>query len=122
MTTASNWRKERGRATEHHVARWFRAHGWDYAQPVGASRQGADITGMPGLAIEVKATKTLTPLAWLRAAASRPGLPLVVARMDGQGPETMDGWIVLMRLDVATRLLHGAGYGDCPAGCEIGEA
>ena len=110
MTTAT--RKRRGSETQTTVARWFAASGWPYAESTGAGRTGSDITGMPGLAVEVKARRDYSPLAWIRQAASNSGLPFVVHRPDGMGPASVASWPVTLRLDDFTRLLHAAGFGD----------
>lgn len=119
MTTATTWRKERGRETERLLAAYWRERGWPYAEPVGAGRQGADITGMPGLAVEVKATRACQPMAWLRQANGRgvleeglSVLPLVVWRPDGMGEAHLREWPALTNVLFMTRLLRAAGYGD----------
>lgn len=116
MTTATTWRKERGRETERLAAAYLTKRGWAYAQPVGASRPGADITGTPGLAAEVKATKSCSPLAWLRQAHTRRQggdvIPFVIWRPDGQGGGGIGTWPVLIEFDYFIGLLHAAGYGD----------
>jgi hypothetical protein len=112
MTTATTWRKERGRETERLLAAYWRERGWPYAEPVGAGRPGADITGMPGLAPEVKAVKSFSPQRWLRQARTHDGTPFVVYRPDGLGPVTIGRWPVILELDEFTRLLRAAGYGD----------
>ena len=105
-------RKRRGAETQTTVATWFREHGWPYAESAGAGRTGNDITGVPGLAIEVKARRDFTPLAWLRQARTGKGLPFVVFRPDGLGPAAIGSWGVLITLEEHTALLHAAGYGD----------
>jgi len=115
MSAAS--RKQRGNATQTEVARWFAQHGWPYAESTGAGRTGSDITGVPGLACEVKARRAFSPLAWIRQAAGSPGLPFVVHRPDGMGPMSVADWPVTLRLSDFTGLLQSAGYGDgkpCP--------
>lgn len=109
---ASQSRKVRGRATEAILAAYYRAHGWNYAERVGAGRPGVDITGMPGLSIEVKARKGFEPVAWLKQAATRPGLPFVVVRPNGLGEKSIDHWLVLMTVEHHTELLRAAGYGS----------
>ena len=52
-------RKRRGAETQTAAAKWFQGHGWPYAESAGAGRTGSDITGVPGLAIEVKARRDL---------------------------------------------------------------
>lgn len=120
MTSA---RRQRASETEHTVAGWFKVNGWPYAEPVGAGRSGTDVTGIPGLLVEVKARRDFRPVEWLRqhrdVSADRVRLPLtaspapvfVVWRPDGMGPLSVASWGVMMRLDDFTALLHEAGYG-----------
>ena len=111
MTATVASRKKRGAETQEAVARWLREHGWPFAESAGAGRPGIDITGTPGLAVEVKARREFSPLAWVRQASTRPGLPFVVHRPDGLGPARVADWPVTMRLADFTLLLRDAGYG-----------
>jgi hypothetical protein len=104
-------RKRRGSETQATVAQWFQVNGWPYAESAGAGRTGSDVTGIPGLACEVKARRDLNLLAWLRQAAAGEGLPFVVHRPDGMGLAAVASWPVTMRLEDFTGLLHAAGYG-----------
>lgn len=110
MNAAS--RKQRGSETQTTVARWFAAHGWPFAESTGAGRQGSDITGIPGLACEVKARRSFSPLAWIKQATAGNGLPFVVFRCDGQGTQSIGEWPVLLTLRQFTTLLQIAGFGD----------
>lgn len=109
-------RKHRGYRSQKVVADWLVQHGWPFAESTGAGRSGSDVTGVPGLHIEVKARRAFSPLAWLRQtgkeAETTAGLPFVVFRCDGQGEANVGEWGCLLRLDDMTRLLHDAGYGD----------
>lgn len=115
MSAAS--RKQRGNHTQTLVARWFGRNGWPWAESTGAGRPGVDVTGLPGLACEVKARRDFSPLAWLRQAetATRGGLPFVVHRPDGMGEQSIADWPVTLRLSHFTALLTAAGYGDGPS-------
>ena len=104
--------KRRGAATQRAVATYLKAHGWPYAEDVGAGRPGVDILGTPGLSIEVKARADFSPLAWLREAAERPGVPMVVHRHRGMADASVDQWPVTLRLADLVVLLRQAGYGD----------
>lgn len=113
----STARKRRGRDTERMVARAFQTNGWPYAQPTGAGAGGKDITGLPGLACEVKARSNFDPMANLRQARrhadSDPGsVPFVVMRPNGYGETTIDQWPVFLELAEFQKLLALAGYGD----------
>lgn len=106
-------RKERGRRTEKVVTEYLAERGWPYAQQTGASRQGADITGTPDIAVEVKARADLSPLAWVRQARKNADgrLPFVVFRPNGMG-ETPGDYLVMLPFQEMVELLQQAGYGD----------
>lgn len=109
----STSRKRRGAATQNLAASWFRDNGWPHAESAGAGRPGIDVTGMPGLAPEIKARRGWSPLAWLKqASGGRDGLPFVLVRPDGMGPASIGSWPVTIRLADFAQLLHDAGYGD----------
>lgn len=99
--------------TQHLVAAFLRGHGWAYAEAVGNGRQGADVTGTPGLSVEVKSLRDdRRPAAMLKQAATRAGLPVVVYRPPGYGPANVADWPVILRFEDAVKLLAAAGYGD----------
>lgn len=111
MTT----RKQRAHDSETAVSQWFKQNGWPHAEPVGAGRAGSDVTGMPGLLVEVKARRDFRPVEWLRQHAKLElnigQVPFVVWRPDGMGPASIGSWGVMMRLDDFTSLIREAGYG-----------
>jgi hypothetical protein len=108
----SQSRKHRGMATQKLAADWFREHGWPFATSTGAGRCGVDIENMAGLSPEVKATPGDNSGALSQAHRNRgEGLPFVVWRPNGYGPERIEDWPVLVRLDDFTELLRQAGYG-----------
>lgn len=107
-------RVARGRATQQLLAAWFRTNGWPYAQAVTGSMNGRDITGMPALAPEVKATSDNPGPAALRQArrnAHRDDVPFTVWRPNGYGLKVIDEWVAMLELGEFTRLLRLAGYG-----------
>lgn len=110
----SNCRKRRGAATQRIVAEAWRADGWPYAEPVGAGVTGRDITGTPGIALEVKARRDFSPMEWMRQAARNAGedIGAVVLRPDGAGPTTVDHWPVIISQAAFRKLLRAAGYGN----------
>ena len=109
----SQHRKHRGYATQRIVADYFRDHGWPFAEPTGAGRQGSDVTGMPGLDVEVKARRDLDITGTLRQQVERTdAMCIAVIRPDGYGPARIDEWPVLMTLKQAIELLREAGYGS----------
>jgi len=111
----TNHRKHRGYASQRIVADYLREHGWMYAEPVGAGRDGSDITGLLDIDVEVKARRGFDPLAAMRQQAERvqPGvLSFAVLRMDGQGPAGIEEWPTVIGLGPFVQLLREAGYGD----------
>jgi hypothetical protein len=107
--------------TQHLVAAYLAAHGFPYAEVAGTGATGIDITGCPGLAIEVKAQDGWRPTTWLRQAGGHevkmlaPGLPvvpLVVQRPKGFGDASLGQWPVIVPLAHEVRLLRAAGYGE----------
>jgi hypothetical protein len=111
---ARNYRKERGRETEHLVARSFAADGWPHAEAVGGGSPGRDIKGVPGVAVEVKARTKFEPLANLRQAIANAAgdVPLVVLRPTGGGPSNIDDWPAFTTFGQIRALLRAAGYGE----------
>jgi hypothetical protein len=109
-------RTTRGRQTEAAVALYYRDRGFPHAERIPASLPGRDITGMPGLAPEVKARRDFNPLAWIRQARKNASgdVPYVILRCDGQGPEHVGEWLVIRTLEDDTDILRLAGYGDAP--------
>ncbi len=110
----SQHRKHRGYESQRIVSRWFAENGWPFAEPVGAGRGGTDITGMPGLDVEVKARRGLDLPSLLRQLderAAHGNLGFGILRLDGQGPASIESWPVVLRLDDFTALLRAAGYG-----------
>lgn len=110
---ARNYRKERGRETEHITAQHLTQNGFPHAQPVGAGRSGTDITGTPGINWEIKARRALNLGADLRQVAKHGnGLGILVIRLDGMGPASIADWPMAMRLSDGITLLRAAGYGQ----------
>ena len=108
-------RKHRGYACQRIVADYLRTHGFPFAEPVGAGRDGTDVTGCPGLDIEVKARRGFNPAAAMRQQAERYEptlLPFAVLRLDGQGPASIEDWPVVIRLGAFVEVLRDAGWGD----------
>ena len=105
-------RVTRGRQTEALVAEYLRDHGFPQAERVAASLKGADITGTPGLAVEVKARRGLDLPGWLKQAAKREGMPILVIRPDGSGPANIGSWAMVLPLNAGVELLRQAGYGE----------
>ncbi len=73
-----------------------------HAQAQAPFAPGPDLTGTPGLAIEVKARRGLDLRGWIRQArrqADSAAVPLLVIRMDGMGPADVGEWVACLPLD-----------------------
>jgi len=104
-------RVQRGRETEALLAQMLREEGWPYAMPAGAGRAGPDITGTPGLHFECKARTRLDLSGGLRQADGHgDGLPILVLRLNGQGPAAIRYWPAVLRLGDLIGLLRAVGY------------
>jgi hypothetical protein len=106
-------RKHRGYQSQRLVADYLRDNGWPYAESAGAGRSGSDVTGVPGLDIEVKARRHLDLMATLRQQAERyDGMAFAVIRPDGYGPASIADWPAVLPLNRIVELLREAGYGQ----------
>lgn len=108
-------RRRRGRETEQLVAAHLRANGWPAAEPNAPSLPGSDVTGVPGVDLEVVARRGLVVMEKLAQQDRRlvdGTVGVVVMRPDGYGPATVGSWPAILRLDQLLGLLHAAGYGD----------
>lgn len=96
----TNHRKARGIATQALIAEDLRNEGiYPYATDAGSGRPGKDILNTPGAAIEVKARAGFEPVSSMKQAkknAAEGETPIVVCRMNGQGPAHIDEWIAFM--------------------------
>ena len=109
----SQHRKHRGYATQRIVAEYLVDQGWQHALPVGAGRDGSDITGIEGLDIEVKARTGLDLPARMRQLSGRKkntGLGVGVLRLNGQGEKSVEQFVAVLTLADLVYLLKGAGY------------
>ena len=109
----SQYRKHRGRATERIIAEYLVGQGWQHALPVGAGRNGSDITGIEGLDIEVKARTGLDLPALMRQLSERKkstGLGVGVLRLNGQGEKSVEQFVAVLTFADLVYLLKASGY------------
>lgn len=110
---ASQSRKHRGYATQRIVAEYLQREGWEHALPVGAGRDGSDITGIPGLDIEIKARTKLDLAGLMRQLADRKsnkGMGVGVLRLNGQGEKSVEQYVAVLTLSDLVYLLKASGY------------
>jgi len=112
----TNARKARGMVTQRIVADDLRLSLWPFVESTGAGRQGADLTGTPGVCVEIKARRALDLQGWLaqaqRNAQEGGGLAVLIVRPDGYGPAKLSQWPVVLRYEDWKRLMADAGYGS----------
>ena len=109
----SQSRKHRGYATQRIVADYFKAQGWEHALPVGAGRDGSDVTGIAGLDIEIKARTKLDLASLMRQLSERrqsDGLGVGVLRLNGQGERSVEQFVAVLTLADLAYLLKASGY------------
>jgi len=109
----SHSRVQRGLKSQDIVAKYFATNGWPYALSAGSGRQGTDVTGVPGLDIEVKARRGINvamAMKQLRDRHQEGVLPVAVLRLDGQGETHIADWPAILPLGVFLDLLKAAGY------------
>ena len=106
-------RKHRGYATQRIVAEYLQAQGWQHALPVGAGRDGSDITGITGLDIEIKARTKLDLTGLMRQLSERKqntGMGVGVLRLNGQGEKSVEQFVAVLTLADFVYLLKSSGY------------
>lgn len=99
---ASQSRKHRGYKTQRLVAAYLVARGYIYALSCGAGSQGTDVTGVPGLDIEVKARTGLDLPGLMRQLHARHDNGLMgvgVIRLNGQGDLSVPEYVAVLRLE-----------------------
>lgn len=109
----SQSRKHRGYATQRIVADYLRSQGWEHALPVGAGRDGSDVTGIEGLDIEIKARTKLDLSGLMKQLSNRraeSGLGVGVMRLNGQGEKSVEQFVAVLTLADLTYLLKASGY------------
>lgn len=104
--------KARGLVLQNATAAYLLPY-WPHAESAGAGRQGRDILGVPGVAIEVKTAREFKPTVFVRQAQAYAGsdLPVVVYWPDGCGAKSAAFALAITPLGHMTRLLIDAGYG-----------
>jgi len=103
----SQSRKHRGYKTQRIIAEYLLPL-FPHCHAVGAGEGGKDLLMTPGYSIEVKARTRLDIPSGLRQAEehAEPGdIPLLVARLNGQGEKNVGNFAVVMTLESLTKLI-----------------
>ncbi len=93
----TNSRKARGANTERLVAERLRTI-WPHCN---VSRgPGPDLVETPGASCEIKARANLAIPAFIKQAKANAGqqMPVLILRLNGQGPASIDDWPVVVRM------------------------
>ena len=95
--------RRKGNRAEVALARWLRDHGWPEARTTrdarGGAQGGADITGVPGWAIEVKSVATADPHRWAAQAERQAGAdekPVVIWKPTRRALSDPGYWLVIL--------------------------
>jgi len=109
----SQSRKHRGYKTQRIIAEYLVENGWPNALPVGAGREGSDITGINGLDIEIKARTRLDLSGLMKQLQDRKngvGMGVGVLRLNGQGEKSVGQYVAILTFDDLIYLLKSSGY------------
>ena len=111
--------RAKGTAAESIVVRFLANHGWPFAErrALSGSKDKGDVTGVPGLVVEVKSAVRICLPEWLRETTAERNnanadYGICVIKPKGYGETRIDEWPAVMTLGALTHLLHAAGYGD----------
>lgn len=107
--------KAKGRTTENQAVEWLRNQGWVNAERrrlTGSEDQG-DITGIPGMVIEVKSAAHWKPSQWLTECETErhnanAELAFVMARP--KGGTNVEDWVIMMTPNQLLDLLTQTGW------------
>lgn len=113
QVNVSQSRKHRGYATQRIVADYLRSQGWEHALPVGAGRDGSDVTGIEGLDIEIKSRTRLDLAGLMKQLSDRKadaGMGVGVLRLNGQGEKSVEQFVAVLTLADLVYLLKASGY------------
>ena len=106
--------KAKGRETENQAVAWLIEHGWVNAERrrlQGSLDQG-DVSGVPGICVEVKSAAQWQPVKWLRETTAetinaKAEIGICFARP--KGGTNVDDWVILMTPATLLQLLAEAG-------------
>jgi hypothetical protein len=107
--------KRKGRETENLFVEYLIDEGVPYAERrrLNGSTDQGDVTGWPGVCVEVKSGATLNPQGWLRELAtemvnSHADTGFVAVRLKGK-PDPQD-WVAMLPMPVLMDLMRAAGW------------
>lgn len=113
----ANRSKQKGTAAETAVVNWLREHGHPYAErrTLSGSQDRGDISGIPGLCVEVKNCARWEAAQWVTEAtieAANAGVPVGVVVAKKKGTTNPGDWYVVTTLNMFNRLISDAPTSD----------
>ena len=110
-----NTAKAKGRDRENRAVAWLQSHGYhaERRRLTGSADRG-DISGIPGVTIEVKSAAQWTPVQWqreLRAEMANDRTDIGFVMAAPKGVLDVADWIFAVPSEVLLRLLDDAGWG-----------
>lgn len=115
--------RRKGTSAESAVVAYLQANGWTYAErrALMGSKDKGDVTGVPGLCVEVKSAARICIPEWMRETEAErvnagADYGFLVVKPRGVGDTRVGKWAALLPLEALVELLHAAGYGDAPVG------
>ncbi len=107
--------KAKGRAVENQAVEWLRSKGWVNAERrrLNGIADMGDVTGIPGMCIEVKSAAQWLPVQWIRelvAEQANAGADVGFVMARPKGGTNVDDWVVLMTPAQLLELLDAAGW------------
>jgi hypothetical protein len=111
--------KRKGTAAETAVVEYLRGHGFAHAErrALHGSLDQGDVTGIPGICVEVKNCATYDLPGWMRETeaerwAAGADVGALVVKPRGVGATRVGEWWAVLTLDQLAYLLRAAGYGQ----------
>lgn len=107
--------KAKGRATENQAVAWLIENGWPYAERrrLAGNEDLGDVSGIPGVTIEVKSAAHWAPVRWLRETRTEmanTGDPVGFAMCRPKATNNVDDWVFIVPSEVLLELLTAAGW------------
>ena len=111
---------DKGKRAERAVVNWLRANGFLHAERriSGMDNDTGDITGIPGVVIDVKDRVQAKPTTWIDQFIDEldntPGDPVGFVAWKRAGTTDVGQWHAMLPVHLIARLLREAGYGAPP--------
>jgi hypothetical protein len=107
--------KAKGRATENQAVEWLIENGFPYAERrrLAGSEDLGDVSGIPGVTIEIKSAAEWKPVQWLketRVEQMNNGDEMSFCMARPKATNNVDDWVFIVPSEVLLELLTEAGW------------